>query len=107
MTPEEVPTTQKAKKEANKEYSALQLMPAEATKTVRGLVNRTVFWGGHILMGGILIGLVVRIFHLLVPDSWHWLTESNLKEIDHILLGLLTGFAARFWPSLDKNESTK
>lgn len=98
VTPENVPTEGQAEVEANIEAKSLGLTP-ESTKTINGLINRAIFWGGHILLWGALIVLGVRILHLILPDYWHWLSETNLKEIDHILLGLMSGLVARIWPS--------
>jgi hypothetical protein len=102
VTPENVPTTERAEIEAKKEAKSLGLT-TESTKTINGLINRAIFWGGHILLWGVLIVLGVRILHLILPDNYHWLTEVNLKEIDHILLGLMSGLVTRFWPSIKKD----
>lgn len=104
VTPENVPTAGQAEVEAKREAKSLGL-DAQSTKTVNILINRAIYFGGHILLWGALIVLGVRILHLILPDYWHWLTEANLKEIDHILLGLMSGLVARIWPSKKKESN--
>lgn len=92
-----------AKNQAHKESTALGLNNV-AKETFDGLINRAIFWCGHIALFGAGVVLLCRILHFILPDKFHWLTELNLKEIDHLFLGIATGLMARFWPSAKKED---
>lgn len=95
--------TAQAKNQAHKESTALGLDNV-AKKTLDGLINRAIFWCGHIALLGAGVVLLCRILHFILPDKLHWLTELNLKEIDHLFLGIATGLMARYWPSAKKED---
>ena len=61
---------------------------------------------GFLLLAVIVSVLLIRVWHLLAPDCWNWLSESTTNKIDHILLGIFAGISARFFPSTKqpKNE---
>lgn len=84
--------------QADQESKALGLTP-ESTKTIQTLVHRGIFWGGHVLLILFLLVLGSRVLHMILPDQWHWLNSANLKEIDQIILGLVAGLGARFFPN--------
>lgn len=84
---------------ADQESKALGLTTPETTKTLQTLVHRGIFWGGHVLLVLFLLVLASRVLHMILPDQWHWLNGTNLKEIDQIILGLVAGLGARFFPN--------
>jgi hypothetical protein len=87
---------------SQQELEALGL--ADATrKNLHGLINRAILWGGHILLAGAMLILICRIAHFIIPEELQWLDDSRLKEIDHLILGLMTGLATRFWPNGKRN----
>lgn len=42
---------------------------------------------------------LIRSWHLLAPECWQWLKEKNIEKIDHIIIAILAGLVARFFPS--------
>lgn len=89
------PASQKA---SELELKALGL-DEQTKRNLHGLINRAIVWGGHILLMGAMLILICRVAHFILPVNWHWLDDSRLKEIDHLILGLMTGLATRFWPN--------
>lgn len=95
---ERVENSPRNHQQADQESKALGLTP-ESTKTIQTLVHRGIFWGGHVLLILFLLVLASRVLHMILPDQWHWLNSANLKEIDQIILGLVAGLGARFFPN--------
>lgn len=80
---------------ANKEAHDLDL---DAQKELGSLLYKAIRWIGNLVLTCIMIVLLVRVIHLIIPVGWDWLTPNQLNTIDHIILGAISGFAARVWP---------
>lgn len=89
-----------SKKEDKTLFGPLSLDFNHASVSASAVVDRWVFWVGHVLLLGFVVVLLVRLWHVITPECWSWLKNEQLKGIDHLLLGLLGGLVARFFPSL-------
>lgn len=58
-------------------------------------INRMFIWGLWIIFGVIVILLLVRIIHLVIPMHCHWLGQSQIDSIEKLLfsgaIGALIG----------------
>jgi hypothetical protein len=84
-----------ADRNANQEDLALELN-ANTARSVNRVINRAIRWGGSVLLWAGLAVVVIRLMQLVLPQDWCWLSDANLKTIDHILLGLWGGLSAKF-----------
>lgn len=99
-SPINVPNESSSEASAKEELRDLNFMDEVAKQSIRTLINRAIFWGGHILLFMIILVLIVRVCHFVFPEGYLWLTQARLKEIDHIIIGMTAGFATRFLPRL-------
>lgn len=52
-------------------------------------------------VGLVVITLLSRMYHMLMPEDWFWLTGRQIVEMDRILFsGFIGGILARFIPKL-------
>jgi hypothetical protein len=52
-----------------------------------------------LLRAGILVFsilILIRVFILVAPDKWVWLTDARVHQLDTFLGGAVSGFAARY-----------
>jgi hypothetical protein len=60
-------------------------------------LHEAVRWIIVVLAFGIAGCILVRILHLVLPESWLWLDEPRIEEIDHLLLsGALGALLSRY-----------
>lgn len=92
---------QNRKRADKEEYS---LFGSDAKKSFHIVSAWSVKILGFVILFIMVFILLIRGWHLLMPEKWQWLTGEATNKIDHILLGIFAGISARFFPV---NKSTE
>jgi hypothetical protein len=85
---------------AQNEESALGLKDHQRSDRLKDALHVVAVWGLRIVAASCFVGVVVRVWHLIGPTRWLWIDPTRLQTIDHILLGVLGGFGARYFSSV-------
>lgn len=76
-------------------------------ESTRHNFHRIFIWGLRVVGISLIVMFVVRVLHIILPESWNWLTSQSLQDIDRMLFsgaagGLLTKYLE---PILNGNKS--
>ncbi|CAM2331460.1 Transmembrane protein [Ralstonia mannitolilytica] len=69
-------------------------------QTFRNHINRATIWIFWVIALSLLIGIIIFSYHLLTPDSWHFLAEKQIEKLQTllpsaVLSSALTGYVNR------------
>jgi len=53
----------------------------------RSHIHRLVCIGMYAIGAIIILMILIRAFHFLSPESWHWLTDKENQDIERIIFG--------------------
>lgn len=46
----------------------------------------------------VILIAATRVYHLLAPESWSWMTFSQLSDLDKLITFVAIGITARYFP---------
>lgn len=92
-------------RQASKEEQSLNLSDPDFLNKVAG-GKWTLFCLRHgftlfsiVITLSIVSAVAIRMIHLLAPESWAWLTFSQLSDLDKLITFVAIGLTARYFPT--------
>lgn len=99
VAPEPAPTLEELAGAKNEE-EALDLSDRRREETLKGALHGALVLGVRVVALAGFFCFVVRVAHLILPESWIWLPQARLQRIDQFLLGVVGGMAVRMMPGV-------
>lgn len=86
------------KKVAQQEYKDLFLND-DSKKAIRRLSKHSILLFGYLTLVVVFLVVSVRVFHYIGPECYYWISPENIKSLDNLIIGVLAGLSARFFPN--------
>jgi len=62
-------------------------------ETTNKTLHNVLIWALIFATCVISVIVLVRVYHLIICESFHWLSKEEVKVLDNIITGAITGFA--------------